>query len=44
MDLRDMKDVILEQAKKYDSFYLYEERGIAEYTGRLKKSFPRTES
>ena len=43
MDLRDMKDVILEQAKKYDSFYLYEERGIAEYTGRLKKSFPRTE-
>jgi diaminopimelate decarboxylase len=33
------RQVILEQAKKYDSFYLYDESKILEYTGRLKADF-----
>lgn len=33
------KQVVLEQAKKFDSFYLYDENKILEYTGRLKLDF-----
>lgn len=33
------KEVILEQSKLYDSFYLYDEGVILEYTGRLKRDF-----
>ena len=33
------KQVVLEQAKKFDSFYLYDEKKILEYTGRLKLDF-----
>jgi diaminopimelate decarboxylase len=33
------KQVVLEQAKKFDSFYLYDESIILEYTGRLKQDF-----
>lgn len=34
------KQIVLEQAKDYDSFYLYDENTILEYTHRLKASFP----
>lgn len=33
------KQVVLEQAKCYDSFYLYEENTIIEHTQRLKQNF-----
>ena len=32
----DLKEVILEQARRYDSFYLYDERGIDDAVHRLK--------
>lgn len=34
------KRIVLEQAKYHDSFYLYDENTILEYTHRLKASFP----
>lgn len=33
------KEVVLEQAKIYDSFYLYDENTIIEHTERLKRDF-----
>ena len=33
------KQVVLEQTKKFDSFYLYDESKILEYTGQLKQDF-----
>ena len=33
------RDIILEQAKEYTSFYIYDENVINEYTERLKKNF-----
>ncbi len=37
------KSLILEQAQKYDSFYLYDESIILEYTNQLKNCFPEVE-
>jgi len=34
------KEVILEQGKKYDSFYLYDEKIVLENIKKLKKNFP----
>lgn len=34
------RQIIWEQARNYDSFYLYEEKGIREHVRRLKKDFP----
>lgn len=34
------REMVLEQGKKYDSFYLYDEKIVLENIARLKKSFP----
>ena len=39
----DLKTVIAQQAERYDSFYLYDERCILEHTERLKRGFPQVE-
>ena len=36
-----LKEIIAEQAQRYDSFYLYDESRILENIGRLKAGFPR---
>lgn len=36
----NLKDIIVEQAKSYDSFYLYDEEGVVKSTDALKESFP----
>jgi diaminopimelate decarboxylase len=37
------KRVILNKAKEYNSFYLYDENIILEYTQRLKNNFPQVQ-
>ncbi|WP_036730393.1 diaminopimelate decarboxylase family protein [Peptoniphilus mikwangii] len=37
----DINKIIEREAEKYDSFYLYDENIIDEYTGRLKRNFPK---
>ncbi|WP_418714796.1 diaminopimelate decarboxylase [Blautia hydrogenotrophica] len=37
------KEIVEEQAKRYDSFYLYDERKIVESIRRLKQHFPNIE-
>jgi diaminopimelate decarboxylase len=37
------QSIILEQAQKYDSFYLYDESIILQYTNQLKECFPNVE-
>ena len=34
------KEIVEEQAKRYDSFYLYDERKIVDSIRRLKQHFP----
>lgn len=37
------KEVILEQGKKYDSFYVYDQKIILENINRLKEAFPKVQ-
>ena len=37
------KEIVEEQAKRYDSFYLYDERKIVDSIRRLKQHFPNIE-
>ena len=36
---KSIQNAVLEQSKKYNSFYIYDQNTILEYTKRLKESF-----
>lgn len=39
----ELKEAIMQQTKKYDNFYLYDERSIIEQAACLKNNFPKVE-